>query len=147
MDTRCCRICWNDEDWKKPAGVARDVEQGNSYASREGFGFEEWFFDYGMIDDNGYKYGFLQPLFGQNYDSYAGKDYDIVLYTLVPKNSAFYQSGRYFVAKISNCHILTPSEFKQVYEIYRQKNWLDKMKRQLKRLGLDPNQVDVEYSL
>ena len=53
------RLCWNTRNWVQPSGDARMVEQKNTYTARNGFGHEEWLFNFQWILD-GWKYGFLQ---------------------------------------------------------------------------------------
>lgn len=128
-----CRICWNTLRWSRPSGDAARLEGGGSYAAAHGFGHEEWLFNFNWEDDVGFKYGFLQPIHKQ-YRLYNNEDGTIILYSK--------PDDWYFVAKIDNCHVLTPDEKKYAYELHKRMGWLDEMKSHLKALNCDTQIFD-----
>ncbi|MBK6381849.1 MAG: hypothetical protein IPF72_20175 [Chitinophagaceae bacterium] len=68
MDEYLCRICWNSRNWERPSGEGRLLEtKGLSYLADNGFGHEEWLFDYRWLID-GWKFGYLQSLSRANRD-------------------------------------------------------------------------------
>lgn len=82
-----CRICWNTKKWKQPTGEAEKLETGKSYVAENGFGHEEWLFNFSWLLTGGhfagntpYLYGFLQPI-GKYYSKYKGKIFSALLYT------------------------------------------------------------------
>jgi len=54
------RICRNTESWTIPAGKVREAETA-SWAASNGFGLEEWLFNYRHGIDQ-WQYGFLEPV-------------------------------------------------------------------------------------
>ena len=63
-----CRICWNTSYWREPTGEASRLEVGKSYVRQNGFGHEEWLFNFSWLQpgpigtSTKFKYGFLQPI-------------------------------------------------------------------------------------
>ena len=78
MMRKYCRICWNTRYWREPTGEAAKIETGRSYVRENGFGHEEWLFNFAWIQplptdsDRHVKYGFLQPI-GKYRSTYEGK--------------------------------------------------------------------------
>ena len=58
------RLCWNQDGWSRPSGVAQNAEgeaKGSkpTFASINGYGHEEWLFRPEHTLDS-WRYGFLQ---------------------------------------------------------------------------------------
>jgi hypothetical protein len=45
------RVCWNTRNWVRPSGDAPLVEHADTYASTNGFGHEEWLFNFAWLLD------------------------------------------------------------------------------------------------
>jgi len=88
VGTRYVRICWNTKDWKYPTGEAAQIER-RSFAKHYGYGHEEWLFRSewlmpGLYDQkNKYRYSYVTPI-GKHVEAWAGKQFDIVLWTISP---------------------------------------------------------------
>ena len=59
LPTNLCRVCWNENGWRYPSG---STSSDGGYAGKNGFGHEEWLFNFSWIADDGFHYGFLQPV-------------------------------------------------------------------------------------
>lgn len=116
IERRFCRICYNSHGWRKPDRTADEVK--DSYYGKNGFGHEEWLFNYDWRID-GFKYGFLQP-FTNNLANYQGSTYSIVLYT--KKNGFTLLAGT-----IRNLYVPTDAELKHAYDEMQSKGWLKQM--------------------
>lgn len=123
-----CRINWNTLHWTRPSGDAVRLKGGRSFAAENGFGFEEWLFNFNWEDDDGYKYGFLQPIHKQ-YRKYNNETGSVILYSK--------PEDWWFVAKIDNCHVLSEKEKEEAYDFHEKKGWLEEMKEHLELLNLD----------
>ena len=130
-----CRICWNTNHWRNPSGDAMHMECVGAYAKEHGFGHEEWLFNFDWEDEDGYKYAFLQPI-NKQYNKYKNTDCAITLYSKA--------DDWYFVAKISDCHILSPDEKEYAFNLHRRKGWLREMKNHLKLLDCDTTTFEQE---
>ena len=82
MNKKYARICWNTEKWARPTGDARLLES-DSYVSQNGFGHEEWLFNFdwmlppfGSGSENLVHYGFTQSL-GKFFHKYSGHFLDV----------------------------------------------------------------------
>jgi hypothetical protein len=84
-----CRICWNTKFWREPTGEAAKIEVGSSYVQTNGFGHEEWFFNFAWQqpgppgDTEKYRYASLQPI-GKYYEKCEGETFNVFLYTITP---------------------------------------------------------------
>jgi len=141
MERRYVRICWNTSGWKRPTGDARPLES-DSYVSANGFGHEEWLFNFDWVlppyrnsEPGLYKYGYTQPL-GKFYHSYRGKYFDILLYTFPPGGVP------YFAARIRRVFIPHQAEIEWARKQFVDNGWFEIMKRQLRGPGCDPSLLD-----
>ena len=119
MPTKYCRICWNDNGWRSPSGsVSRDG--GN--AGKNGFGQEEWLFNFSWIADDGCHYATLQPV-NKVREKQAGESLDLLLWTIAPDGKRL-EAGR-----INNCRILTPEEAERSLNEHKKKRWFRQMQK------------------
>lgn len=118
MNHKLCRICWNSRGWRRPSGEAVDLES-NSYVAANGFGHEEWLFNYEWMI-GGYKYGFLQPI-NKYLSTYQGKTLDILLYTISPSGD------RLLVGCIRNAYVPHEDELKKIVRQMKKNGWIDQM--------------------
>jgi len=130
-DKVSCRICANQEGWKRPDGLDKS-ESAGSYVSINGFGHEEWLFNFTQTIDS-VKYGFLQPI-NRNFDNYAGMTFDVSLYTIQLSN-------RYFMGEIVNCRVLDTNECLTVQQNLRSTGILKSMAEDVERIGGNPKLI------
>lgn len=146
-EKRLVRICWNTNEWKKPSGKKGKSKSKETFENSKGFGGEEWLFDFDKLID-GYKYGFLQPLWyeddyrqGAIY-SVQGKIYDIGLYSINSINKRYY-----WIGKILNVVGLYDTEIKEITKIYEEQKWNKDILKDLNAIGLfDYDDKPTEYS-
>jgi hypothetical protein len=131
-----CRICWNTSTWRCPTGEAQYFETGGSYVSINGFGHEEWLFNFNWLlsgyqpnDLNLYRYSFLQPI-SKYRTLYEGSSFSILLYSVNPSKD------RMIVAQIVNAYVPFKNELDWALNKTTQNGWLKEMQAQLKNLGL-----------
>lgn len=127
---KIARICWNSEGWRKPSGNIGKSKGKDLYEHRFGYGHEEWLLDITKLID-GWRYAFLQPI-NSNRSTYIGEVFNISLYAIngVTKK-------RWWIGQILDVIVTTPEESKKVYAIYKQKDWLKEMARQLRNVDAD----------
>lgn len=139
ITTKVCRICWNTNGWVKPSG--RDGKANSKAKTHEkefGFGHEEWLLD---IDKTykGYHYGFLQPI--RNYKKKQNfQKINVILYT---QNSL--TKEKFWVGRLNNVQILSPSEIDEILEYYNSVGWLGEMKDDLQAVNLKSNTLVNDY--
>lgn len=121
------KICWNTENWKFPSGSQGKSISTESYEAETGYGHEEWLLDKSKLVD-GYHYAFLQPL-NIKTDKHENEIYNISLFTINNLNK------QYFVGEIKNAECINTDESIRVFNIYKTKGWLDKMKEDVERVG------------
>ncbi len=92
------RLCWNECGWENPSGIAKQLENSDTFCAINGFGFEEWLFSNDFLVD-GYRYGFVQGV-KDSQKKLAGQTINVYFYTIDQKQ-------RYYVGEITNCHVLT----------------------------------------
>ena len=129
---KLARVCWNTLGWQKPSGPVGKSTSAASHESSQfaGFGAEEWLFNFSRLID-GYHYGFLQPLnSGTNGEAYAGRDFNIRLFTRNEATGLYYLVGR-----ILNAHALTAEEREAAEAVYRREGWTADMQRELEEAG------------
>lgn len=121
-DRRYCRICYNTNGWRRPTGTADEAT--DSYYATNGFGHEEWLFNYEWCIA-GYKYAFLQPFNGVA--SHRGKWFSLKLYTNF--------GGRSFLAgTISKVYVPHDDELKSVYDHMHAQHWIEQMREDVRAL-------------
>jgi hypothetical protein len=121
------RICWNTKNWKFPSGSQGKSVSVEAYEADTGYGHEEWLFDKSKIID-GFHYTFLQPLFLKS-DKHDNETYNISLFTINNLNK------QYFVGEIKSVECITREESERVYKIYKEKGWIEKMRKDVERVG------------
>jgi len=130
-----CRICWNTSYWREPTGEASRLEVGKSYVRQNGFGHEEWLFNFSWLQpgpmgtSTKLKYGFLQPI-GKYRDKYEGKTFDVLAYTVTPDRV------KVAVATIKNLYVPRTSELNDAVRVMRKNGWLKQMEDDLSELGI-----------
>ncbi len=133
-EKRISRITWNTNGWVRPSGK-EGKSKNKSFEFDHGFGHEEWLFDGDKIID-GYKYGFLEPVH-KHRSKYEGLTFDLLLYTRDSETNECY-----WVTTLNNVEIIKANEADWVLSYYREKDWYQQMKRDLRNLNLDYAQLD-----
>lgn len=128
---RSSRICWNTNDWVFPSGKAGKAQQKDSYEIENGYGNEEWLFDFEKII-NGYQYAFLESVLQASRDE-PGEKYDILLWAIDSQDKK-----RYAVANIRNVEILTEEQSEFAMKQYIQNGWFDHMEQQVSDVNGNP---------
>lgn len=121
------RLCWNSRNWVQPSGDARGEEQTGTYTARQGFGHEEWLFNYQWILD-GWKYGYLQPA-SKSLARLEGAVIDVNLFTIGRRQ------GWNYVGEIRSCNILPQSVAQVALKEFKRRGWLSQMKQQVHAIG------------
>lgn len=130
-----CRICWNTRYWREPTGEAATMETGKTYARENGFGHEEWLFNFAWLQpqpmalERQVKYGFLQPI-GKFHSRYAGETFDVLVYTVGPDQE------RIAVARIKNLYVPQEPELETARRAISKEGWLRQMEEDLSALGI-----------
>jgi hypothetical protein len=136
-----CRICWNTRYWRQPTGEAASLETGKSYVRENGFGHEEWLFNFSWTQplsrepNRQVKYGFLQPI-GKYRSAYEGETFDVLVYTVGPDRE------RIAVATIRNLHVPRLPELKIALRLIRRNGWLREMEDDLSDLGISASKLN-----
>lgn len=121
------KICWNTENWKFPSGSQGKSVSTESYEADTGYGHEEWLLDKSKLVD-GYHYAFLQPL-NIKTDKHENEVYNISLFTINNLNK------QYFVGEIKNVECISTDESIRVFDLYKSKGWIEKMREDVERVG------------
>jgi hypothetical protein len=130
-----CRICWNTRYWREPTGEAARIETGKSYVQENGFGHEEWLFNFSWLQPgpNGgpeqFKYGFLQPI-GKYQTAYEGKTFDVLVYAVTPAKE------KVAIAIIKDVYVPHAAEIKSALGVMRKNGWVSEMNKDLADLGV-----------
>jgi hypothetical protein len=136
-----CRICWNTSYWREPTGDASRLEFGKSYVRRNGFGHEEWLFNFSWLQagpigsPTKFKYGFLQPI-GKYRDTYEGRTFDVLAYTVTPERV------KVAVAIIRNLYVPRTSELNNAVKVMRRNGWLKQMENDLLALCIQNPKIN-----
>jgi hypothetical protein len=138
--TYYARVCWNSSGWHHPTGEAPKLET-NSYAAKDGFGHEEWLFNFGSLIGD-YQYSFLQPLY-RSWSTYAGKTIDITLWSIDPTGR------RVYIGEINNCEVLDESDAQKALTHQRKVGWLRAMELDVKNVGGNKAKVaeDAQFNI
>ncbi|GMO70403.1 MAG: hypothetical protein Ta2A_18990 [Treponemataceae bacterium] len=135
MQNKMARICWNTNDWKRPSGSNGKSTSKATYEFIHGFGHEEWLFDFEKTI-NGFHYGYLTPI-RKSWGLYQGKTLNILLYTY-NRNC----ENWYWVGWLRNAQVITKAEAKEICREYKQRGWLDTMRKEIIACGANPADVD-----
>jgi hypothetical protein len=135
MDSFFARICWNTNDWRFPCTHGRHEHKDN-YVSRNGFGHEEWLFNFAWLI-GGYHYTFLQPV-TKSWKNLVGKTLHILLYTIDPSSR-----HRVYVGEIRKCEVLTQAQAEAALVHYKKSGWLRSMKEHVDGVGGTPAQLNA----
>ena len=136
QENKLAKICWNTNFWEKPSGLEGKSLDKNSYERKYGFGHEEWLFDTSRQID-GYHYSALQAI-GKHRQKYADRKFDIRLYTYSSKTKKWY-----WVARIENVTAIGQEEAKKVFDTYKQNQWIDELKDDLKSVTVNSAEIDA----
>jgi len=131
MKKHYARICWNDRDWKRPAGVAND--NANTFFGKFGFGFEEWLFDPNASID-GWQYGFLQPV-NKGYNKRKGHQLFLRLYSIPGTGESRYREE----FEISEVQVLQPAQANKALMKFEKSGRVEEMIRQVMEVNGDPS--------
>jgi hypothetical protein len=134
MEEKIARICWNSKNWEKPSGRSGKSTSKDSYEYKNGFGHEEWLFDFEKII-NGYHYAYLEAI--GNFQKHIGKIYNILLYT---RNSD--TKEWHWVGQIDKVEVISENEAKNIFEEYKKRMWLDEMKNDIDLKGGNINEMN-----
>lgn len=125
------RLCWNDNNWTKPSGSqGKSKSRGAAFERDKGYGYEEWLFNPHHII-NGYYYGFIQAF---NKGAHYGQIFDISVYAIYNER---YQNTYYWICRIPEIEVLTPSEQQEAVEEFELRGWLENMRADLNEVGID----------
>lgn len=128
------RICWNSNNWIEPSGAEGKSKDIDSFEETEGFGFEEWIFDFTKIID-GYIYGYV-PAAGADrhrFTTITGL-FDLSFYTIQNKKR---ENQRWWIGTIFDVEIISKDQSKTIYDIYKKNDWLKERFNQLKKLKIN----------
>lgn len=134
MEERIARICYNENDWKRPSGRNGKGTLKKSFEFIHGFGHEEWLFDGTKIID-GYHYGFLQAVNGF---IYAGEFFTIHLFAYSKTK------GKLYLGAINNVECLDEKTARWTYGQYLKRGWINKMKEDILAVGGDASPLDKD---
>ena len=134
MPTNLCRVCWNENGWRYPSG---STSSDGGYAGNNGFGHEEWIFNFSWIADDGFHYGFLQPV-NKVRKKRAGESLDLLLWTIAPDGKRL-EAGR-----ITDCRILKPEEAQRSLNEHKKKRWFRQMQEDVEAVGGRKQELDYE---
>jgi hypothetical protein len=129
-EQRIARLTFNKNGWQFPSGWEGKSRAKGSYETKNGYGHEEWLFDFTKLID-GYHYGFLEPV-NANFKKYNDQVFDIYLYTV---NSL--TNERFWVGKLNNAEVIDEQEADEIRSYYIKKGWYKEMLGDLKKLELD----------
>jgi len=127
------RICWNANNWIEPSGAEGKSKDIDSFEESNGFGFEEWIFDFTKIID-GYIYGYV-PAAGADrhrFSTITGL-FDLSFYTIQNKKK---ETLRWWIGTIFDVEIISRDQSKTIYDIYKKNDWLKERFNQLKKLKI-----------
>jgi len=132
MPTKYCRICWNENGWRYPPG---STSSDAGYAGQNGFGHEEWLFNFSWTSNDGYHYAFLQPV-SKVQKKRAGELLDLLLWTIAPDGRRL-EAGR-----ISDCRILEPEEARCGLNEHKKKGWFQQMQKDVEAVDGRKEELD-----
>ena len=132
---KIARMTWNSNGWTYPSGW-EGKSKHDSHEASFGFGHEEWNFNMDIITEDGYKYGFLEPI-NKFISKYEGKRFNILLYSV---NSDEKQA--YWLGRLNEVEVLTKNQRAEIARYYKKAGWHKKMKKNLTNLNLDANRLD-----
>jgi hypothetical protein len=138
-EERMARLCWNFNNWKKPSGSSGKSTNKGLYEYEDGFGHEEWLFDFEKLID-GYHYGFIEPVRKER-DLYIGQNFNILLYTYEVHKKCI---DRYWVGRLNNVEVISPKESIETYEKYKKEGWLKSMQKDLSRIDIKCNKLSPD---
>ena len=124
MNDKFCRICWNTNGWRKPSGAVPENE--NSFAGRNGFGMEEWLFNYEWLID-GEKYGYLTPI-SRFRPRYEGETFSALLY-------AKHEGLTLLVAEISDIYVPKLDELEKTIHLMTENGWIAQMREDIENIN------------
>lgn len=130
MRNKLCRVCWNTNGWRRPAGV--NSESGSDVATN-GFGHEEWLFNYEWCID-GFRYGYLQPI-SRYRSTYERAKCSIALYT---KKASF----TLLVAIIKEVYVPDDSETAAAFNTMVSRGWTRQMRDDVVAVNGDTRELD-----
>ncbi|UVT20638.1 MAG: hypothetical protein H8K03_01590 [Nitrospira sp.] len=129
LSTYIARVCWNTKNWIQPSGDASESEADGTYASENGFGHEEWLFNFQWMID-GWKHGFLQPI-NRSIQKLKGSNINLRLFTITADRN------RQYIGEINRCTVLNDAQASDAVRIYKKSGWLSQMRRQIHAVSGD----------
>jgi hypothetical protein len=128
---KLARVCWNNNGWQRPSGLDGKSGSGETHEASEGWGAEEWLFDFARQLD-GYHYAYLTPI-RNALTKHAGATYNIRLYTRDAVSRTYYYVGR-----LLDAEVLTEEQVAEVTARYQAKKWLSEMEEEVQAVTGDP---------
>jgi len=119
VDTYITRICWNENSWERPSGLAANLEAPDGFSATFGFGHEEWLFSESH-EVEGWQYGFLQGA-NKSQKRLAGTEIRVLLFTIGPNKQ------RYLVGELERCWVLTEPEADAAYAALEERGVIRQM--------------------
>jgi len=132
---KIAKLCWNSSGWTKPTGEEGKSKDKNSYENINGFGHEEWLFDFEKIID-GYHYAAIQPI-GKHQEKYSDCFFNILLYTYNSDTKEWF-----WVGWLNNVQAISAKEAELIYEQYEKNNWISEMKSDLESVNAKSSELD-----
>lgn len=129
---KLARLCWNDFGWQRPSGLGGKSGSGETHEASEGWGAEEWLFDFERQLD-GYHYSYLTPI-RNALAKHAGATYNIRLYTRDAVTRTYYYVGR-----LLNAQVLNDEEIAVATAHYQAQKWLREMEGDVQAVTGNPN--------
>lgn len=135
---KIARICWNSNSWMKPSGSLGKSSKGDTYEVINGYGHEEWLFDFSKIIEN-YHYGFIQCI-GNRKEKLIGQTFNLNLYSINNKTKQWF-----WIGKIKNVKIVDDNESLKICNIYKKNGWIDQMSNDLRDVKVNPRNFENNY--
>lgn len=132
---RIVRLCWNDKGWISPSGWHGKSKMKGSHEAQYGYGHEEWLFDTSRLLDDGYHYGFIEPI-RESLSRYAGQTFDVQFFSINGQTKQRYWTGR-----IKELQVLTLDQAEKTRVYYHAKGWLKSMETEIKELQMEKNAI------
>jgi hypothetical protein len=136
MSVHRARLCWNENGWTRPSGVAHLAEGPNrgsehTFASEHHYGHEEWLFR-PEHTINGWRYGFLQPSLSKQARNLYGEEITVAMYTIDP------HKDRWYLGVINGLVVLNEAEAIIAHAEFAHRGWLESMWDELSDYNLLP---------
>ncbi|MCC7382253.1 MAG: hypothetical protein IT384_10510 [Deltaproteobacteria bacterium] len=138
--TYITRLCVNTMSWRRPSGRLGKARDADAFETTNGFGFEEWLFDFDRlieIDGVAWKYGFLQGVNRSRSGGrrLAGQVIDAGLFTISDEGK------RDYVARLRELEVLEDHQAIAAWSRMRELGHVTAMAAEVEAAGGDPRKV------